>query len=364
MPADRGLIRRALFVSHTSAHGIFRVGSHHLARELAKKGVDVVHLSTPVSLAHRLLGRVTSTQIDIMRHSPYRDDDGVTHIVPRALIPSGILPYDYRILSALGKGKGPFDVAYVDQPLMWGPQLSRVAGRIVYRPTDLYPSGRKAWLQTRLLMEADGVVATSELVLQSLGPLGVPMMVLPNGVEVERFHAAGPQPRRNEIVYVGALDERFDWNAVAIIADCLPNWTILIWGTGEAPRDLPSNVSLRGPVAYEELPVLLAGARIGMLPLSLDPLNEGRSPMKLHEYLASGLVVLSRETTTIRADEFAGVFTYAGIEDLPTAVAEASTATSPNTHGVERANREDWARKADQLIRFTQRIRPKGNVHG
>ncbi len=44
---------RILFLSHTHAFGPFRVGSHHYARTLARGGAEVVHLSTPLSPAHR-----------------------------------------------------------------------------------------------------------------------------------------------------------------------------------------------------------------------------------------------------------------------------------------------------------------------
>ena len=43
---------RLLLGSHTAPGGVFRVGSHHLARELAAQGHEVCHLSSPVSLAH------------------------------------------------------------------------------------------------------------------------------------------------------------------------------------------------------------------------------------------------------------------------------------------------------------------------
>lgn len=50
--------QRVLFLSHSHTFGAFRVGSHHYAREFARFGADVVHLSTPISRVHLALGRV------------------------------------------------------------------------------------------------------------------------------------------------------------------------------------------------------------------------------------------------------------------------------------------------------------------
>src|SRR5690606_11227582 len=54
---------RILFLSHSHSFGPFRVGSHHLARTLAQRGAEVVHLSTPISVAHRVTGRVSASAV-------------------------------------------------------------------------------------------------------------------------------------------------------------------------------------------------------------------------------------------------------------------------------------------------------------
>src|SRR6185436_7137771 len=78
--------------------------------------------------------------------------------------------------------------------------------------------------------------------------------------------------------------------------------------TGRIP--LPQNVSLAGPVDYADLPKTLVRYRVGLLPLSDEPTNSGRSPMKLYEYLASGLNVLTRATGPITARGLRDVHSY------------------------------------------------------
>lgn len=344
--------RRILFLSHSHAFGPFRVGSHHYARALAADGAEVVHLSTPISLAHRLTGRISREALAAVPRGPHRDG-GVTHLVPRTLLP---VPYArFSVRRELERHALPtqFDAIVLDQPLLWNDALRGMTTRLIYRPTDLYPEGIKHTLQQRILAASDGVIATSTEVLRGLGTLTIPSIVISNGVDVSHFTAENPQPRDAVAVYVGALDNRFDWAQLAAWATQHPTVRFAIAGpSGTPPLPLSANVDLLGAVAYDELPALLHSARVGLLPLSDDPLNAGRSPMKLYEYLAAGLAVVTRETPVLRADPGIGQFTYADAAGAQTALQHALDSATPNAAGIERAAAESWGVKVGVLGAF------------
>jgi teichuronic acid biosynthesis glycosyltransferase TuaH len=350
---------RILSLSHSHAFGAFRVGSHHYARELALLGSDVVHVSTPISRPHVALGRISASEEAAVPRGPHRDADGVTHLVPRTVLPA---PYGrFSIARELSQHRiaTSFDAVLIDQPLLWERSVRSLSTTLVYRPTDLYPAGVKQRLQQRIVAAADGVIATSSEVLRGLGAIHQPSLVLTNGVDAARFNLppSDSDPRPPVCVYVGALDARFDWEQVASWARARPDIRFVLAGPMPAsPPEVPSNVDLVGAVPYSELPALLHGARVGLLPLSDDPLNAGRSPMKLYEYLAAGLAVVARETPVIAGDASAGVLTYTGAGDAVDVLNRGVEHPSPNTAGEARALSESWSTKTARMTAFVQHL--------
>lgn len=350
---------RILFLSHTHEFGPFRVGSHHYARQFALRGAEVVHLSTPISLAHRLLGRVGQAELANVPRRLHRDEAGVSHLIPRTVMPAPLGRFRVsRYLRRAGV-HGAFDAVLVDQPLLWDNSVPQVARTVLYRPTDLYPVGMKHRIQGRIVQAADGIAATSSEVLRGLQRRDQPAIVLPNGVDLDHFSPgeADASARENTCVYVGALDGRFDWATVTNWADIHPDVQFLIAGPDpRPPAPLPSNVELLGSVPYDAVPALLGRARIGLLPLSDDPLNAGRSPMKLYEYLAAGLTVLTRETPGMADNPEGGVYAYDSADKADEALRRALAHTSPNVEGQRAALEASWERKTAELLTFIQSI--------
>ncbi|MGM7680242.1 glycosyltransferase family protein [Microbacterium sp. A94] len=316
-------------------------------------------MATPISLAHRITGRVRPSDVANVPRGPHRTVDGVVHLVPRTLMPAPL--GSFRVARYLEKNgiRGRFDAILIDQPLLWDTSIRGLTDTLIYRPTDLYPSGLKHRIQQQIIDASDGIIATSEEVLRGLGPLGQPTLVLNNGADTAHFASTnedeGPRPIR--CVYVGALDGRFDWAQLSAWAGSHPDVRFLVAGPdADPPSSLPSNVDLLGPIAYDAVPALLHDARVGLLPLSDDPLNAGRSPMKLYEYLAAGLTVVARETPGIKRHEGVGIYTYSGGDDADAALDRALAHASPNDGGVRAASDSSWERKTDELVSFVQRL--------
>jgi glycosyltransferase involved in cell wall biosynthesis len=105
--------------------------------------------------------------------------------------------------------------------------------------------------------------------------------------------AAIPAPRA---VYVGALEYWFDAELLAKTARSLPDVSFVVIGPGSAEggdlEHLP-NVHLLGARPYDELPAYLQHCDIGIVPFRRDEMVDAIHPIKVYEYLAAGLPVVS-----------------------------------------------------------------------
>jgi glycosyltransferase involved in cell wall biosynthesis len=131
----------------------------------------------------------------------------------------------------------------------------------------------------------------------------------PSGVEPAHYADARTlrRPRTRPVAgYVGVLDERLNLDLIAGLAEALPDWDIEMVGpvvkvNAEA---LPSAPNLRYPGAcsYEELPRVLAGFDVALMPFALNESTRSISPTKTLEYLAAGLPVVSTRVPDVVSD--------------------------------------------------------------
>ena len=353
-----GARMKAVFLSHTVEGPTFRVGSHHLAREFAIRGWTVAHVSTSYSPLHIVRRRpVDRVRFALARSGPRFDEYGVLHVVPWSPLPLSLSQARREMRRVLPRiGFGDADYVLVDQPLLAAAIGGASGARIVYRPTDSYFGEPELTRQRWLCERSDGIVATSSAVLLALGSAasGIPHLILPNGVEYSRFRST-ELTGRSGLVYVGALDERFDWDAVRAIALAVPGETVTL--AGPLPRsvpDLPNNVRLLGGVPYSSVPDLLRSARVGLLPFNDSPLNIGRSPMKYYEYAAAGLAILARATSELSSRSAGEAYLY---ESLEQAAVQARRTVEKfgdreASQNIEMARLHDWSEQSKKLASF------------
>lgn len=130
-----------------------------------------------------------------------------------------------------------------------------------------------------------------------------------SGVEPEHFRKAASlrQPRSRPVAgYVGVIDERIDRPLLAALAERLPDWDVRIVGPVIKidPASLPTapNLSYPGPAPYAELPEVLGGFDVALMPFALNQATKSISPTKTLEYMAAGLPVVSSAVPDVVAD--------------------------------------------------------------
>lgn len=159
-------------------------------------------------------------------------------------------------------------------------------------------------MEGQLLRKADLVVATSEKLRQTRSNGIRATRLLTHGVDVEHFRAVGrtaphkavkdlPPP---VVAYYGLIDERCDLALVRNLAAARRDVAFLLIGQWRVvPGELAAlpNVRITGPVRYEELPSYLAPVSALILPYVVNELAESINPLKLKEYIATGLPVVA-----------------------------------------------------------------------
>lgn len=105
------------------------------------------------------------------------------------------------------------------------------------------------------------------------------------------------------IGYVGVIDERIDIALIAHLAECHPEWQIVMVGpvvkidTHSLPQH--NNILWLGQKSYAELPALMAAWDICMMPFALNESTRFISPTKTLEYMAAERVVVSTNITDV-----------------------------------------------------------------
>lgn len=353
------------------------MGSHHLAREFSRLGHSVLHICTPLTMGHFLCPsareRVAAWKQGVIRHS-----NGTQEIAPLALVPwqisrhFGLDGYMRSIPFLPGQirqaGFSQPDLLLVDEPRMIGATRFLRPRRLVYRATDLYatmrsdPSVEPA--EREAIRQSQGMIATAGPVLDHLRTYdaGKPSFLVENGVDAAHFSAPLPSPACYEglpgprLLYVGALDHRFDFEAVNSLARLAPDLQVIIAGPLSAaapPRDTSlRNLHFLGPISYNDVPALMQHADIGLLPLNVEPSNRGRSPMKLYEYAAAGLPVVARKTAELERRAGQHIHLYEDVDGMVAAVRQILADRPDRSAIAASATTHSWSGKARQILDF------------
>ncbi len=160
--------------------------------------------------------------------------------------------------------------------------------------------------ESTLLERADLVFTGGQSLYEAKRSLHSHVFAFPSSVDAAHFHQARfpqqspsdqmsiPHPR---LGFYGVLDERFDLNLVAKIADAQPDWHLILLGPFAKieASDLPQRLNIHhlGPKSYDELPAYLAGWDVTLLPFAHNDSTRFISPTKTLEYMAGGKPIVS-----------------------------------------------------------------------
>jgi glycosyltransferase involved in cell wall biosynthesis len=294
-----------------------------------------------------------------------------------------------RVRRALGRDDGA-TVLWVSDP-----QLVRFAATCDHDlfVFDAIDDWREHWWVDRAAVDAgyryagrraDLVTAVTAEMVHRLGA-GERGMVVPNAVDGALWrepHAAAagfPALRRPLVAYVGMIQERLDLGLLAGVATRLPEvsfalaGTVLlrgvadssaraltaadIWAAAGVAGPAPDNVTYVGPVAHGDLPAWLAGCDATIVPHVHDRMTSSMDPLKIYEYLAAGLPVVS--TVPVSSRPVSRLVRIAdGVEGFSQALREELDGDDADRRAARRAalGAETWARRAGEVAGTLTRL--------
>jgi glycosyltransferase involved in cell wall biosynthesis len=216
-------------------------------------------------------------------------------------------------------------------------------------------------MEGKALVEADLRLYSSETLKQAgeKSVRGRPGLLLRNGVNTRDFAVVAARDRKQSVVagYVGALDDWFDWDGIRAAAVAAPDVTFRLVGrVREQDRtrlEGLNNVTFRGEVPYEQVGNELSEFDVALIPFVLNELTSATNPVKLYEYFAAGLPVVSsalpevmryRDLVQISERDYASAIRRAVADDSPVLRARRRVV----------AEQESWRARADALLEALQ----------
>jgi glycosyltransferase involved in cell wall biosynthesis len=168
---------------------------------------------------------------------------------------------------------------------------------------------RQRDLDRQLTTRADLVFCTAQSLVDARLPLNPHTHYMPNAVDYDAFqnalvqspsHLVTLSPCHPVLGVVGGINAKVDLGLLAEVAARRPDWRIELVGplsygldAGELARlrALP-NVHFAGGVLPEDVPAVMAGFNVGLIPYKLNEQTRHVNPLKVYEYLAAGKPVV------------------------------------------------------------------------
>lgn len=373
-------MKTILFLSHTYWGSAFRIGSHHLSECMANEGNKVFYLPMPLSPFHLAKPSNLGARMKLsgIAHEVLPN---LTQLILRTPFPAGeLISKDGTDLAfAFSKGVlnrtlmrlniNKFDVAFIDHPKLFGLSKLMQINQLIYRPTDILSGiGLRGYHRAEkiVLAHSDGLICTSTPVLESLKSrftVTLPALVQVNGVNLANFQSPKPSPLDLEpipyprCIYVGAFDNRFDFEGTFQLALRHPDLQFVLIGPNAKPHRRLSalhNVHFLGERPFDQVPAYMQACNVALMPFSEHPSNIGRSPMKLYEFLAAGLPVVAKSTPEIvrRGDQ--NVYIYETIQEASALI---SRALSSPAVPFSLPSELDWKSISDTVLKFSDSIK-------
>lgn len=212
------------------------------------------------------------------------------------------------------------DVLWTFSPITYG--LERHFSTVIYHSVDLLhtlpgvPSDALLRAERSLVSRADAVIASSSGVADHLKNLRSDVLLWENVADVALFGSNATENRIPRVLFAGNITPtKVDFGLLQQIAERGMKLTLAgpvsidgVEGEGELTDLLSSpNIEYVGNLPIEKLARLCGESMVGVIPYLVNDYTRGVFPLKVYEYMAAGMDVVSTPIPSLCATSPQGV---------------------------------------------------------
>lgn len=218
--------------------------------------------------------------------------------------------------------------------------------------------------EEELCRRSNLVVTTSMALQEAKAPWNTNTILVPHGVDYDHFSRAVqedlpcpadlvaiPGPR---LGFFGLIRDWVDVDLLAQVARKRSDWHFVLIGDADSSVDLGKyraipNMHFLGRKSYQELPAYCRHFDVGLISFKVNQLTRAVNPIKLREYLAAGLPVISTSMPEVKLYENLIEIVNSPAE-FEAAVEKCLTAAeSDRAARLTAMARETWSQKVEQI---------------
>ena len=274
-----------------------------------------------------------------------------------------------QVRSAMGK-LGFSDVVNI----VFNPAAGMIAGKLgerelIYYCVDEYTAFTGATdglkkIEDELFRKADLVVVSAERLFESKKHLNPNTHIIRHGTDWEHFRKALDSATvipseiadlpRPIVGFHGLLADWIDYELIKQVAGHFSHGSVVLIGKTNVDAeqkiktlDGVPNIHILGRKPYSELPAYCKGFDVALNPFAINELTLAANPLKVREYLAAGLPVVSTDIPEVRIldDVLVGVDRADFILKIEAALANPEARETVS----DRIREESWESKVEEL---------------
>jgi glycosyltransferase involved in cell wall biosynthesis len=234
-------------------------------------------------------------------------------------------------------------------------------------------------IEEALFRKSDFVVVSAETLLESKKKFNDKTFLIRHGVDFDHFRqsldeateipaeiADLPKPI---IGFHGLLADWVDFELIKKVAGHFKNGSVVLIGkiTFDAEKKIKilegvPNIHFLGRKPYEELPSYCKGFDVALNPFVMNELTRHVNPLKVREYLAAGLPVVSTDIQEVRVLENCSIGT--NHEEFIAKIEEILRNPKPRREVSAAIRHESWDAKVDELRALFEKRRREEEEKG